>query len=158
MRILFILSILVFAATLHAQSVNTSLTIGESSRLQLELSQPHVVNLYKQFRENKYPILFRFSTTDIKPDAAGQVVVRYQFETSLLYNGKKVAASSRAPMPFFPGDMFMPIETTDIISMLATREDKTKGLPSGKYQLVLTARPVDFKGEAVTAQFAFSIP
>ncbi|MBN8864605.1 MAG: hypothetical protein J0H92_14620 [Sphingobacteriales bacterium] len=102
MRILFILSILVFAATLHAQSVNTSLTIGESSRLQLELSQPHVVNLYKQFRENKYPILFRFSATDIKPDAAGQVVVRYQFETSLLYNGKKVAASSRAPMLFFP--------------------------------------------------------
>ena len=78
-------------------------------------------------------------------------VVQFVFTTTIKKDGKVLGNMKRAPIPFFPGDMFMPIETFDIISMLSNLQTNANGkvseIPSGNYEIILEAKPSGVKGQ-----------
>jgi len=59
-------------------------------------------------------------------------------------------------MPFFPGDMFIPVETFDFISMLSYLKENSdttvSEIPKGNYEIILEAKPVGVKGEISEAK------
>lgn len=64
-------------------------------------------------------------------------------------------------MPFFPGDMLMPVETFDFISLLSdprkNASDKVSEMEPAKYEVILEANPIHVKGQISSASFRFDI-
>lgn len=134
-----------------AQSINGSIKINEQSKVEIQAKNNKVVNFYAAFRENKYPILFSFKGQDIPYNSEKQQVVNIQFVTTVKKDGKVIASFPRKPIPFFPGDMFMPVETFDFVSILSSIQknslDNVSKIPAGNYQIVLEAKTLEVKGE-----------
>jgi hypothetical protein len=67
----------------------------------------------------------------------------------------------RSPSPFFPGDMFMPVETFDFISILSNIQtnsnEKVSEIPSGTYEIILEAKSLGIKGDIAPARFYLKI-
>ncbi|MEO5910317.1 MAG: hypothetical protein ABIP95_05480 [Pelobium sp.] len=134
---------LMLTADAKAQSILGSIKVKEQSKLEIIAENNNVINLYAAFRENKYPILFSFNASDIPLNSDKKEVVMIQFFTTLKKDGKVIGTIERSPMPFFPGDMFMPVECFDFIPMLSNTQDNKLGkiseIPKGTYQITLEA-------------------
>lgn len=150
-NLLIIFSIIITSISVKAQSVSGAIKIKEQSKLEIQAKSNKVVGLYASFRENQYPILFSFKGTDLPYNSEKQQVVNIQFVTTVKKDGKVIASISRKPIPFFPGDMFMPVETFDFVSILSSIQknslDKVSEIPSGNYEIVLEAKTLDVKAE-----------
>ena len=142
---LTLLSITFFASA-QAQMVQGTIKINENSKAEISLSSNKIVNLYAAFRENKYRINFEFSATDVAKNSNGQQIILFVFNTIVKRDGKMIGNIKRALMPFFPGDMFMPAETFDFISILANLQNNSaetiSEIPKGSYEIVLEAKPL----------------
>ena len=72
-------------------------------------------------------------------------------------DGKTIGSIKRNPIPFFPGDMFMPVETFDFISILSNIQtntnDRISEIPKGNYEIILEAKPIGVKGNISSAKF-----
>jgi hypothetical protein len=161
MKKIIVLIIAFFAIQTQAQLVQGELKINENSKAELSFKGNKVVNLYADFRENKHRINFVFTTTDIPLNSEKKEVVQFVFSTTIIKDGKSIGTIKRSPIPFFPGDMFMPIETFDIISMLSNLQtnanDKVSEIPSGNYEVIINAKPLGVKGEISSARMFFKI-
>lgn len=157
--ITLILIVISFAG--QAQSVKGEILISEKSNTEIKLGTNKAVDLYATFREQKIPILFRFKGTDIPLNEEKKEVVEFVFTTILKKDGKVIKKQKREPMPFFPGDMLMPVETFDFISLLSDNgknsRDNVSKMEPGKYEIILEVKPVNIKGQISPASFRFAI-
>lgn len=150
MKKIFFITIVLFAIKTQAQLVQGELKIKEQSKVELELKGNKIVNLYAAFRENNYPIHFVFTGIDIPLNSDKKEVVQFVFSSTIKRDGKIVGNTKRTPIPFFPGDMLMPVETFDFISMLSNLQtnpnDKISEIPKGNYEITLEAKALGTKG------------
>lgn len=151
MKKIITLALLLVAFTGIAQIVQGEITIKEQAKIELTAKSNKAVNLFADFRENKYPIHFVFTASDVPLNSDKKEVVQFVFSTTLKKDGKIIGTIKRSPMPFFPGDMFMPIETFDVISVLSNIQTNTpetvSEIPKGNYEIVLEAKPIGVKGQ-----------
>lgn len=151
MKLFTYLSLFIFSTILTAQNIEGSISINEKSSYTIDLSSNKAVELYAEFRNNKYPILFQFKGIDIPLNDQKQEVVLINFKTTLKHNGNLVGQVERQPIPFFPGDMLMPIETFDVISLLTKISDTAphalSTLPKGSYEVIIEAQSPGVKGK-----------
>ena len=70
-----------FTSISFAQLVQGELKIKEQSKLELTVQSNKAVNLYADFRENKYPIQFAFTGNSIPVNSDKKVVVQFVFTT-----------------------------------------------------------------------------
>lgn len=161
MKKTILIFLLVFAIKSQAQLVQGELKIDEKSKAELSIKGNKAVNLYADFRENKHKINFVFTTTDIPLNSEKKEVVQFVFATTIVKDGRKIGTIKRSPIPFFPGDMFMPVETFDFISILSNIQtnsnDKISEIPSGNYEIILEAKALGVKGEIAPARFLLKI-
>jgi hypothetical protein len=160
-KIILITIIAVCSLVSKAQLVQGELTIKKESKLELSLQSDKAVNLYADFRENKYPILFSFTGNAIPLNSDKKMVVQFVFTTTVKRDGKIIGSIKRNPIPFFPGDMFMPVETFDFISILSNIQTNTpetvSEIPKGNYEIILEAKPIDVKGEIKSAKIFIKV-
>ena len=151
MRKLFLIAFVLCAFQIQAQLVQGGLKIKEQSKVELEIKGNKAVNLYAAFRENNYPIHFIFTGIDIPVNSDKKEVVQFVFTTTVKKDGKVIGNMKRAPIPFFPGDMLMPVETFDFISILSNIKtngnDSMSEIPKGNYEILIDAKPLGIKGE-----------
>ncbi|MFD2037364.1 hypothetical protein ACFSKL_21380 [Belliella marina] len=159
----FAIALTVFGLSAQAQTVKGAITIGKSSELKIEMKSDNLIDLFVDFRKEKYPILFSFQGDNIK-SKEGREIIFFDFITEVYYNGKLVGKASRNPIPYIPGDMIIGTEGFDFISLLSYNEmtkssiKETPGkLPSGSYQVKLIAKPLDFKGQIRPGIFSFVV-
>ncbi len=142
--------VLIFGIKTQAQLIQGELKIDNASKSELRLKNNKAVNLYASFRENNHKINFVFTGTDIPLNPDKQEVVQFVFTTTIKKDGKTIGSMKRTPIPFFPGDMFMPVETFDFISMLSNLQtnsnEKISEIPSGNYEIILEAKAIGVKG------------
>lgn len=149
--------ILLLSLQAHAQLVQGFIKINEQSKVELNVPNGKAVNLYADFRGNKYPIVFSFTCVDVPLNEDKKEVVQFVFVTTLKRDGKLIATSKRSPIPFFPGDMFMPSETFDFISILANlasnSPEQVSQIPKGDYEIKVEAIAQGVKGKIQPAVF-----
>lgn len=145
----------------NAQLVQGEILIGEQSKTEIHLKNNKAVNLYAAFRDAKYPIHFIFSTDAVPLNSEKKEVVQFIFTTTVKRDGKIIGNVKRNPIPFFPGDMFMPVETFDFISILSNIQmnsnDRISEIPSGKYEVILEAKPIGVKGAIKPVRFLITV-
>lgn len=151
MKKIITVAILLVAFTGIAQIVQGEITIKEQSKMELTAKSNKAVNLFADFRENKYPIYFVFTASDVPLNSDKKEVVQFVFSTTVKKDGKTIGTIKRSPIPFFPGDMLMPIETFDVISVLSNIQTNTpetvSEIPKGNYEIILEAKPIGVKGQ-----------
>lgn len=157
-------TLLILVATsffVQAQLVQGELKINESSKSEITLKSNRIVNLYADFREKKHQIHFVFTGIDIPQNADKKEVVQFVFNTIVKREGKVLGNIKRSPIPFFPGDMLMPVETFDFISILSNLQTNSNGniseIPKGNYEIILEAKPLGVKGEIQSARIFIKI-
>ncbi len=157
------ITMMVFGLSVKAQTVKGAITIGKSSELKVDVKSDNLIDLFIDFRNEKYPIIFSFQGDNLK-SKEGREIIFFDFVTEVYYNGKLLGKASRNPMPYIPGDMIIGTEGFDFISLLSFNEmtksslKETPGkLPEGSYQVKLTAKPVDFKGQIRPGIFSFTV-
>lgn len=152
MKNLFIVFALIIASiSAKAQSISGAIQIKEQSKIEIQAKSNKVVSIYAAFRENQYPILFSFKVSNSPYNSEKQQVVNIQFITTVKKDGKVIVSIPRKPIPFFPGDMLMPVETFDFISILSSLQkndlDKVSEIITGNYEIILEAKALEVKGE-----------
>lgn len=147
---ILIIAMVFFAIQSQAQLVQGELKINKNTQAEMTLKGNKLVNLYADFREGKNPIQFSFTGIDIPANDDKKEVVQFVFSTTVKKDGKVIGSMKRAPIPFFPGDMLMPVETFDFISILSNLQtnsnDNVSEIPSGNYEIVIEAKVLGIKG------------
>ena len=161
MKKIITLAMLLVAFTGFAQIVQGEITIKEQLKMEVTAKSNKAVNLFADFRENKYPIHFVFTASDVPLNSDKKEVVQFVFSTTVKKDGKTIGTIKRSPMPFFPGNMFMPIETFDIISVLSNIQTNTpetvSEIPKGNYEIILEAKPIGVKGQIASSTLFLKI-
>lgn len=161
MKKIMIILICVFGIKSQAQLIQGEIKINEQSKTEISLKSNKIVNLYANFREQKHKINFVFTGTNLALNEEKQEVVQFVFNTIVKKNGKIIGNLKRNPIPFFPGDMLMPVETFDFISILSNIQtnsnDKISEISSGNYEIILEAKALGIKGEIAPARFFLKI-
>ncbi|GHB25669.1 hypothetical protein [Mongoliitalea lutea] len=99
----------------NAQSSSGNLLINNSSRTKIE-NPISIVHHFGDFKTGKNKIVFNLETKGFPTTSDGKEVAIIVFETIVKSNGRVISQSKGKPLPFFPGEMGMPIEAFDIIS------------------------------------------
>ncbi len=161
MKKLLIIAFLFLGWQIQAQLIQGELKINEQTKAEISLKSNKIVNLYAAFRAQKHKINFVFTGTDLPVNEEKQQVVQFVFNTIVKRDGKVLGNSKRSPIPFFPGDMLMPVETFDFISILSNIQtntnDKISEIPSGAYEIILEAKALGIKGNISSARFYLKI-
>lgn len=156
--ILIFASLFAFTSAGFAQQVNGEILLNQRSRNSIELKTPEAVGLYAQLREKEMAVNFIFKGSGLAKTKSGNDVALIWFRTTVKHNGKEIGSMKRSPMPFFPGDMLMPVETFDIISILVSGKNQpNERLLPGKYEVIFEAAPVNAKGEIKPASLTFEV-
>ncbi|MCH7396714.1 hypothetical protein MM236_01890 [Belliella sp. DSM 107340] len=158
-----VIAMLLFGIAAEAQTVKGAITIGKSAETKIEMKSDNLIDLFVDFRKEKYPIHFSFQGDNIK-SKEGREIIFFDFITEVYFNGKLLGKASRNPIPYIPGDMIIGTEGFDFISLLGFNEmtkssiKETPGkLPSGSYQVKLIAKPLDSKGQIRPGIFSFVV-
>ncbi|WP_282043834.1 hypothetical protein [Winogradskyella flava] len=155
-----LLLLIVFSSFCNAQSVSGKLTLNGKSETELKLESNSAVQLFKEFKTGKYQLKFGFKGKEIPTNIYKEKIVFFEFITTIKKDGELVKNVVRKqPIPYFPGEMFIPAEAFDFIAILASisKEKGNQGvMPSGKYSIRLTLKSVDFKGAVEPVEFSFS--
>lgn len=161
-KLAHVLFVLLLAVNTKAQTVKGGLFLNEKATADISLSSNKIVNLYADFRQGKHPLLFQFQGSDLVANSEKQTVVSIVFVTSIKKDGKLIASSKRAPIPFFPGNMFMPVETFDFISLLSNLQtnssNNVSAIGAGTYEILLEAKPLFVKGGIDPLQIFVTVP
>jgi hypothetical protein len=99
----------------NAQSSSGNLLINKSSRTKIE-NPISIVHHFGDFKTGKNKIVFNLETKGFPTTTDGKEVAIIVFETIVKSNGRVISQTKGKPLPFFPGEMGMPIEAFDIIS------------------------------------------
>lgn len=134
------------------QSLSGKLIVeGWAKSTTLKSQEP--VALFKNFRDGKHKILFRF-----KNISGNEGLVLFQMKTTIIHNGKNIGSSSRNDWPWLPGDMYVPVEAFDFIPLLQKATNKNKGkLAPGNYEIQLEMKPVKANSEPISTTLSFKV-
>lgn len=159
---LFILIFLAFFSKIEAQEINGKILINQLETYHIEFEGQEVVKLYAQLRVKDFSINFQFEGNNMPLTNDGKQVSLIQFNTIVKFNGREIANFKRNPMPFFPGSMFMPIETFELISLLTLGNDRkgsiaNQKLQPGKYEVILEAKSLDATGNIKPSILKFEV-
>jgi len=161
MKNTILILLVMFGIKAQAQHIQGEIKINEQSKTEISIKSTKIVNLYADFREKKHKINFVFTGIDLPTNDEKQEVVQFVFNTIVKRDGKILGNSKRSPIPFFPGDMFMPVETFDFISILSNIQtnsnEKVSEIPSGTYEIILEAKSLGIKGDIAPARFYLKI-
>jgi len=157
---ILILVLIVSVLSVNAQSVKGALTLNGKSETKLKLESNSAVQLFKEFKTGKYQLKFTFDSREIPKNEYKETIVFFEFITSIKKDGKLVKNVIRKqPIPYFPGEMFIPAEAFDFIGVLASMyKQRGQGgiMPKGEYLVQLVVKPIDYKGEVRPLAFSFS--
>ncbi|WP_405607700.1 hypothetical protein [Polaribacter sp. Asnod1-A03] len=167
-KLVIIIFTIGFCAFTNAQTIQGTLTLNGKSKTELNLKTNSAVQLFKDFKTEKYKLKFNFKSKEISKNIYGETVIFFDFITVVKKDGIIVKNLQRKqPIPYFPGEMFLPAEAFDFISVLASLDKERhattieKGyqgtMPEGKYIMQLFAKPVGFKGEIKPLEFSFML-
>lgn len=121
---LFVLLVAIGLKFTNAQSFKGSLFIKDlKSGTTLNYDEP--VQLFKDFKQNKYPIVFNLKAKDNE-------IILFDMITTVEVNNKTIFKNIRKNWPWIPGDMIVPIEAFDLIPALQMQAKKNN---DGKYVL-----------------------
>lgn len=161
MKNAILILLVMFGIKAQAQHIQGEIKINEQSKTEISIKSTKIVNLYADFREQKHKINFVFTGTDLPTNDEKQEVVQFVFNTLVKKDGKILGSIKRSPIPFFPGDMFMPVETFDFVSILSNIQtnsnEKVSEIPSGTYEIILEAKSLGVKGDIAPARFYLKI-
>lgn len=119
-----------------------------------ELKSQEPVSLFKNFRDGKHKILFRFKNT-----SGDKGIVLFQMKTTLAHNGKTIETNQRSDWPWLPGDMYVPVEAFDLIPLLQKAANGNKGkLMPGTYEIRLEMKPAQRGAEPIQTTLALKVP
>ena len=154
--------------SMHAQSVEGKITLNGKSKTELKLENNSAVQLFKEFKTGKYQLRFSFDGKGLPTNIYKETIVFFEFITTVKRDGKLVKNVVRKqPIPYFPGEMFLPAEAFDFIGTLVNVDEDEepadqmlkKGfqgtIPEGNYTVQLIVKPVGFKGEIKPLEFSF---
>jgi len=167
---IFLLGMVLFVQQTKAQQIKGQLTINNKETTRLELSSASAVHLFKNFKEGKYKIGFNFKADELQKNSEGEFIVFFDFKTVIKKDGKVLRRIKRhMPVPFFPGEMFLPAEAFDFISVLSVTswddmvkktfvsQEKSGIMKSGNYEIELSVVPKDVEAEVTPVTFGFSV-
>ncbi|PQJ14735.1 hypothetical protein [Aureicoccus marinus] len=131
------------ALQINAQTVEGKLTLNGKSKTTLELESNSAVELFKAFKEKKYQLRFVYEADNVEGLYAKnkeKMVIFFNVVTTVKRDGKLVKNVIRKqPIPYFPGDMFLPAEAFDFVSVLSmvsqNEKDTNSFLPAFNEQL-----------------------
>ncbi|MCH2034458.1 MAG: hypothetical protein MK202_13185 [Tenacibaculum sp.] len=165
-----VLMICFLSISLSAQHIKGELNINKRQKMTLELTSKSAVNLFKEFKQEKYKIGFNFQAEELNKNAEGEFVVFFDFLTVVKKDGRTIRKVKRhIPVPYFPGEMFLPAEAFDFIGILSVTswddmvkktfvgQEKLGILKAGKYEVELGVVPRDVKGEIAPVTFGFVV-
>lgn len=162
-RVFTVLAILFCPLMSIAQNVSGFITVGKSSEMKINLKSDNIIDLFSDFHKGVYPIIFSFKVDNLK-NKEGREIILFDFSTEVYFNGKLLGKATRTPNPYLPGEILIGPESFDFISLLTYNEmtktslQETPGkLPSGRYQVKIGAKPVEFKGQIRPGIFSFII-
>lgn len=152
----------------YSQSVEGQLTLNGKSQTNVELKSSSAVQLFKEFKTGKHQLGFSFKGSNLKQNANKEEVVFFEFITIVKKDNQLLKKHLRKqPIPYFPGEMNVPAEAFDFISILANtnqlemsqlmKKDQIGLMPSGTYQVELIVKPVGVKGSIKPLIFEFKI-
>lgn len=161
MKILKTLLLLIALSSFcNAQSVSGKLTLNGKSKTELKLETNSAVQLFKEFKTGKHQLKFNFDGKELPTNIYKEKIVFFEFITRVKRDGELVKNLVRKqPIPYFPGEMFIPAEAFDFVGVLASmsKEKSQIGIiPKGKYTVQLVTKPIGFKGEVAPLEFSFS--
>jgi len=133
---------------IYAQEINGQLVLDNQSRAELKGNFESVVDLYAHFRQQNSKIHFKFEGSNLPKTSSGNTVAAVKFVTTVKRDGKVVGKLERQPIPFFPGDMWMPVETFDFVPILFGMDNGN--LPKGRYEVQIDVVPVGVKGKVTS--------
>lgn len=141
------------ASNVLGQSLSGKLTVEGWNKI-TEWKSQEPVSLFKNFRDGKHKILFRFKNSSGNKD-----IVLFQMRTTLVHNGKTLGSSQRSDWPWLPGDMYVPVEAFDFIPLLQRAANGNKGkLMPGTYEIRLEMKPVQRDAQPIHTILALKIP
>lgn len=159
---------LLLTTTLQAQEAKGKITVGGKSNYRIEQQKESVVHHYADFRTGKHPVVFSLSSKGYALTSDKKEVVLVSFETIVQADGKQISRSKGKPIPYFPGEMGMPVETFDFIPVIfdhqngrGTKDDKgflrrTKNKPV-TYEIEIRAETLNGKGNIAPAMIVWII-
>lgn len=165
-RFSYMMAILcLMAVSASAQTVNGEITINKSSRSSLDMADAYTVNLFRAFKNGDNQIIFFFEGDGYEKDSEQKPEYTYfTFRTTVKHNGRTIKSLEREPMPYIPGDMFLPAEAFDFIPILSVYQqesmdyrENTGRLPRGEYEIILEAEPVAARGEVSRGLIMFNV-
>lgn len=80
---IIIVILLIATSNSFAQYVQGEIKVKELSKLEISLKSNKAVNLFADFRENKYPIQFSFTGNSLPLNSDKKAVVSFVFSTTL---------------------------------------------------------------------------
>ncbi|MFD2588895.1 hypothetical protein ACFSQJ_18360 [Croceitalea marina] len=168
MRISILIIALISSFSVTAQSVSGKLTLNEKSKTELKLETNSAVQLFKEFKTGKYQLKFSFDGKELPNNIYKEKIIFFEFITSIKKDGKLVKNVIRKqPIPYFPGEMFLPAEAFDFIGVLAGADEEASAtvvpalnellgtMPKGNYTVELSVKPLGVKGEIKPVEFSF---
>ena len=153
--IAFLCTLFVIIGDLAAQKIEGRMNLS-GFPTDGKIKENTAVDLFKSFRDGKYKINMSYKAENL----GKRGLVLFDLKTTVKYNGKVIAQTSRTNWPFLPGDMFIPIEAFDLIPALQKHtfdmpiprlspNDIDVPLPKGKYDVSLTM--VGFRPESLAS-------
>jgi hypothetical protein len=146
-----------------AKTVSGSITGDKSSEIKINLRSDNIIDHFADFHRGIYPILFSFKGENLK-SKEGREIILFDLLTEVYYNGRLLGKVTRSPIPYSPGEILIGPESFDFISLLTYNEmtkisiKETPGkLPSGRYQVKIGAKQVEFNGQIKPGIFSFVI-
>ena len=113
------------------------------------LEEGSVVELFAHLRDRGGDVALVLEADEVVP------VV---FQTEVMQNGKSIGRARRNPMPYFPGEMILCPESFDIITLLYNKVSDNGKLPSGEYEVRLTALSESGRALGRSSSFEFEVP
>lgn len=166
-KIFFTIILLSLVTQAHSQQVSGKLTVNNDSRAYLKIGdiagESQVVNLFKDFKQDKHKIKFSFQGK--YPTGQDKLEFSFfKFKTTVKYNGKTIKSMEREPMPYIPGDMWLPAEAFDFVSILAMHgqegmgyRENTGEMQKGEYEITLEAIPMKTEGTITKGLIMFNV-
>jgi hypothetical protein len=113
--LLLIIATAFLSISAQGQQASGNLLVNGKSRWVSE-KQLSVVHHFADFKTGKHQILFNLKTSEYPKLSDGKEVALVAFEPIVKLKGREISRSKSSPLPFFPGEMNIPVETFDFIS------------------------------------------
>ncbi len=134
-----IIALLVSFAS-FAQRAEGKITVNGASQQTLE-GRESIIHHFGDFKTGKHSLVFELKTSDFPKLEDGKEVAIVQFETIVKVGGKEISRKKSSPLPFFPGEMGMPLEAFEVVSPIFLNQYGLEKSLNTNPKLTVVAKP-----------------